>query len=192
MKSVWHRSWGFSLVELTLALGVAAFCLITVFALVPIGVQTNRNATSQTTATNIMALAVADLRGTTTISQVSPLLQIPLPCDPTCPPPTCPFGATCQDFVPPNFVPCSGRRTSSTSTILYFDNQGENFDKGGGRVTVSNSRYRLTATPVKNTTATAAAGATYFHLKVTWPSAIDPCAITPSGSVEMFAAVDRN
>ena len=54
----------FSLVELTLALGIAAFCLIAVFGLMPVGVQTNRNATSQTAATNILAAVVADLRAT--------------------------------------------------------------------------------------------------------------------------------
>jgi uncharacterized protein (TIGR02598 family) len=54
----------FSLVEVTLALGVAAFCLIAVFGLLPVGVQTNRNATSQTAATNIIAAVVADLRAT--------------------------------------------------------------------------------------------------------------------------------
>src|SRR5215475_11700721 len=53
----------FSLVELTLALGVAAFCLIAVFGLVPVGVQTNRNATSETAATNILSSVVSDLRG---------------------------------------------------------------------------------------------------------------------------------
>jgi uncharacterized protein (TIGR02598 family) len=54
----------FSLVEVTLALGIAAFCLIAIFGLMPIGVQTNRNATSQTAATNITAGVVADLRAT--------------------------------------------------------------------------------------------------------------------------------
>jgi uncharacterized protein (TIGR02598 family) len=54
----------FSLVEVTLALGIAAFCLIAVLGLMPVGVQTNRNATSQTAATNIMAAVVADLRAT--------------------------------------------------------------------------------------------------------------------------------
>jgi uncharacterized protein (TIGR02598 family) len=52
----------FSLIELTLALGVAAFCLIAVFGLVPVGVQTNRNATSQTAATNILSNVVSDIR----------------------------------------------------------------------------------------------------------------------------------
>jgi len=62
---------GFSLVELTLALGIAAFCLIAVFGLLPVGVQTNRNATSQTAATNIMAAVVSDLRATPTFNTTS-------------------------------------------------------------------------------------------------------------------------
>jgi len=56
----------FSLVELTLALGVAAFCLVAVFGLVPVGVQTNRSATSQTAATNILSSVVSDIRGSPT------------------------------------------------------------------------------------------------------------------------------
>ena len=67
---------GFSLVEVTLALGIAAFCLIAVFGLIPVGVQTNRNATSQTAATNIMAAAVADLRATPTTTNISPQFAI--------------------------------------------------------------------------------------------------------------------
>lgn len=59
-----NREDAFSLVEVTLALGIAAFCLIAVFGLMPVGVQTNRNATSQTAATNIIAAVVADLRAT--------------------------------------------------------------------------------------------------------------------------------
>jgi len=59
-----RRVNAFSLVELTLALGIAAFCLIAVFGLVPVAALTNRNATSQTRATNIMTAVVADLRAT--------------------------------------------------------------------------------------------------------------------------------
>lgn len=54
----------FSLVEVTLALGIAAFCLIAVFGLMPVGVQTNRNATSQTAATSILSNVIADMRAT--------------------------------------------------------------------------------------------------------------------------------
>ncbi len=48
--------------EATLALAIAAFCLIAVFGLMPIGVQTNRNATSQTAAANIITAVVTDLQ----------------------------------------------------------------------------------------------------------------------------------
>jgi uncharacterized protein (TIGR02598 family) len=54
----------FSLVEVVLALGVAAICLLGIFGLMPIGMQTHRNATSQTTAANIVAAVIADLRAT--------------------------------------------------------------------------------------------------------------------------------
>src|SRR5438552_151050 len=67
---------GFSLVELTLALGIAAFCLIAIFGLMPVGVQTNRNATSQTAATNIIAAVVADLRATPKNSTTSSQFNI--------------------------------------------------------------------------------------------------------------------
>jgi hypothetical protein len=164
----------FSLVELTLAIGLAAFCLITLFALVPIAVLTNRNATSQTIATNIIGVAVADLRAAKT---ASPMLGITLPTDPTSPP----------QFVLPDIVPCSNGQTSATSQVRYFDSQGQAALTSG-----STSLYRLIVTFVKNTTATPTSGATYVNLKVTWPAAIDPCAIRPGGSVEMFASLDRN
>jgi hypothetical protein len=165
----------FSLVELTLALGIAAFCLITVFALVPVAVLTNRNSTSQTAATNIAALAVADLRSRTI--GASPMLNIVIPTDPTSPP----------LFTSPDFVPCAGGHTSGTSQIRYFDSNGQS-----SNTFTSSTIYRLIVTFVKNTTATASSGATYVNVKVTWPAAIDPCATTASGSVEMFAALNRN
>src|SRR6516162_16938 len=50
---------------------VAAFCLVALFGLMPVGVQTNRSATSQTAATNIVAAVVADLRATPTANSTS-------------------------------------------------------------------------------------------------------------------------
>lgn len=164
----------FSLVELTLALGIAALCLVTVFALVPIAVLTNRNSTSQTAATNIAALTIADLRAAKTASF---MLGITIPTDPT----------SLPQFSPPDVVPCSGGNTSVTSQIRTVDAQGQ-----VNASISSTSLYRLTVTFVKNPTATATTGAMYVNVKVTWPAAIDPCATTPAGSVELFAALDRN
>jgi uncharacterized protein (TIGR02598 family) len=149
MKSCNSKTDGFSLVEVTLALGIAAFCLIAVFGLVPVGVQTNRNATSQTAATNIIAAVVADLRATPTTNAASSQFAI----------------------------------TFGTAKTLYFDGAGQASTSLG-----TTSRYRLSVT----WNASAPTGSRYADLKVTWPAPVDPAATTPSGSIEMFAAFDRN
>jgi uncharacterized protein (TIGR02598 family) len=64
MKRSINIAAAFSLVELTLALGLAAFCLIAVFGLIPVAALTSRNASSHTTATNILSAIIADLRAT--------------------------------------------------------------------------------------------------------------------------------
>lgn len=106
----------FSLVELTVALGVGAFCLMAVFGLMPVGMQTNRNATSEIAATNIMTAVVSDLRATPRCIPTSSLYQITL-------------GTVC--------TPAS---TPSPKT-LYFDGTGQFSTLLG-----SNSRYQLNVT----------------------------------------------
>ena len=59
---------GFSLVEVTLALGVTAFCLLALFGLLPLGIQTNQNSVSQTAAASILSSVIADLRATSRTS----------------------------------------------------------------------------------------------------------------------------
>ena len=161
---------GFSLVEVTLALGIAAFCLITVFALVPVAVLTNRNATSQTRATNVMAAVVADLRSSKTRS-TSARFGITIPSNHTLG-----AGSNCDR--------CSSCWNAQTQTI-YFD--------GSGQVVASTAAlYRITLTLVQNPTATSTTGALFYDVRATWPAQADPCATTPSGSVEILAAFDRN
>jgi uncharacterized protein (TIGR02598 family) len=146
MKYVMRSVAAFSLIEVTLALGIAAFCLIAVFGLMPVGVQTNRNATSQTGATNIIAAVVADLRATPTTSTTSTQ-----------------FGITFGTNPPP----------------LYFDGAGQ-----ASTSLTANSRYQL------NVTWSGSSALRYADLKVTWPAAATSANV--SGSVEMFAAFDRN
>lgn len=71
MKLFVRSTLSFSLVELTLAIGIAAFCLIAVFGLLPIGVQTNQAAISQTAAASILSAVVSDLRATSGTSDTS-------------------------------------------------------------------------------------------------------------------------
>jgi Tfp pilus assembly protein PilV len=135
----------FSLPELTIALGVAAFCLIALFGLMPVGVQTNRNATSQTAATNIAAAVIADLRATPT------------------------FNAASTQYV----------ITFGTNKRLYFDGTGQFTTLIG-----ANSRYQ------GNIIWSGSSGLRYADIKVTWPAAATVA--NANGSVEMFAAFDRN
>ena len=169
-----RRVHAFSLIEVTLALGIAAFCLIAGFGLLPIGVQTNRNATSQTAATNILAAVISDLRATPSSSSTSAQFGISVPTDAT-------NGAA------QNCQPCAGCWTARTQTF-YSDSQGQ-------LVSVGNGRYRLSVTSVKNPTATVINGvpfgAVLMALKVSWPASVDPCATTPSGSIQSFAMLDR-
>ena len=66
-----YRSVGFSLVEVTVALGLAAFCLIGLFGLLPLGVQTNQSSISQTAAASVLSSVVADFRATPKTSPTS-------------------------------------------------------------------------------------------------------------------------
>jgi len=66
-----HFLAGFSLVEVTLALGVAAFCLLALFGLLPVGLQANQNSISQTAAASVLSSIIADLRATPKTSLTS-------------------------------------------------------------------------------------------------------------------------
>jgi uncharacterized protein (TIGR02598 family) len=71
----------FTLIEVTLALGVASFCMLSVFGLVPIGLTTNQNAAQQTTAAGIATAISADMHGTPVASGTAATyrFQIPIP-----------------------------------------------------------------------------------------------------------------
>ena len=168
-----HFIAGFSLVEVTLALGIAAFCLIAVFGLMPVGVQTNRNATSQTTATNIMAAVVSDLRATPATCTKSRQFGIQFGTSTTLY-----FDAqaqsSCDSAGTQKFqaaVTCGGTCSSSWSPPLQL-------------------RYQLTLTWNTSGTGICTAAVPCADLKVTWPAAAT--AANASGSTEMFAAFDRN
>jgi hypothetical protein len=62
MKQPSSEKAAFSLVEVTLALGVAAFCLIVLLGLLPSGLKTQQNSIQQTIANDIMGEILGDLR----------------------------------------------------------------------------------------------------------------------------------
>jgi uncharacterized protein (TIGR02598 family) len=132
----------FSLVEVTLALGVAAISLVAIFALLPVGVKTNQIAVEQTTSTDMLSAVAADLRAT---------------------PVTMPRGGARAS---PRFaisVPANPVRTPTTTT-LFFTTEGQ-----FSAVVNANSRYRVTITFLPN--GAGARTATFVDLKATWPAA---------------------
>ena len=62
MKPLLHKVAAFSLVEITLAIGVAAFCLIAVLGMLPVALKTQLAGIQQTTANQVLSQASADLR----------------------------------------------------------------------------------------------------------------------------------
>jgi len=152
----------FSLVEVTLALGIAAFCLIGVFGLMPVAVQTNRNATSQTAATRIMATVITDLRATPKPPGGTKSVQYRII-----------FG-TAKTL----FFDGSGQ--------CSLDVSGSNRVDGLSWVPPLQTRYQLNVAWKPSPPS----GLQYADLKVTWPAVAAPA--NASGSTEMFAAFDRN
>jgi uncharacterized protein (TIGR02598 family) len=167
---------GFSLVEVTLALGIAAFCLIAVFGLLPVGVQTNRNATSQTAATNVMAAVISDLRATPTTCTKS--LQ---------------FGIQLGGGGRPTTLYFDGLGQASCDSAGLQKYQANPTDCSAGSCSGSWSpplqlRYQLTVT--WNVTASGCSNSLpCADVRITWPAAAT--AANASGSAEMFAAFDR-
>ena len=111
---------GFSLVEVTLALGVAAVSLLVIFSLLPIGLQTNQRSAEQTASVDILSVVAADLRATPRGTTSSPRLNITIPSNPV-------TGAT---SIAPIYFDSVGQVAPSAIaaryqvTITFLDNGG--------------------------------------------------------------------
>lgn len=140
MKPIPLPRAAFSLVEVTLALGVAAFCLVSIFGLMTVGLNSNYTAIEQTAANGILSMVSADLRATPSTlpaggATVSRQLSIPIPGNPV--------------------------DTAPAATTLYFTSEGQLSAPEG-------SRYRLTITFPPN--GSNAKTAIFVNLQVTWPA----------------------
>jgi type II secretory pathway pseudopilin PulG len=165
---------GFTLVEVTMALGIAAVCLIPLIGLLPTSLKTQQSSINQTTANQI-------------ISQISSFLRadVRLPPGQT--------SKACPDPPDPNelcdWSNLNGHwRNVATPDTMYFTNEA----KPTGTVTQSENvpadavfRAKITyMTPPTQTTSLAS-------IRVTWPAAINPDSGVPMGSVTSVLAVNR-
>jgi Tfp pilus assembly protein PilV len=141
MKPPIHKTAAFSLIEVTMALSVCAFCLLAIFGLLPIALQSNQAAVQQTAANGILSAVSADLRVTPAASGTT--------------------AVTSQQFG--ISIPVNPVTTSPVSTALYFTSNGQS-----STTLNANSSYRLTITFLPN--GTNARTATCANLQVTWPA----------------------
>jgi len=106
---------GFALVEVALALAIAVFCLVTLMALLPVGLNNGQTISGETGANGILNEVVADLRATS---------------------PTTPLGGTAISQQFGITIPATG---ASSQTTLYFTPQGVS-----STTMTANTRFRLT------------------------------------------------
>ena len=162
--------------EVTLALGIAAFCLVGILGLIPVGITNNQNAIDQTVAVSAARAVVADLQRTPKItsgaaSAMSPLFKMTIPGSPA--------GAP-------------------TVNAIFFGEDGTPLGLAGTNGDPTKSlRYRATVTTAYATTKDGSAKLPLtVQIVVTWPAASNLNASAPvanfTGSYEIVTTVDRN
>src|SRR5213596_11285 len=175
MKRPLSGSAGFSLVEVTLALGVAAVSLIVVLGLLPASLRTQQSSIQQTTANQIISTIYSDLRADVRLPPGQASKACPDPPDPNDPCDWSNLNGHWQNVATPD--------------TMYFTNEA----KPTGTVTQPNNvpadavfRAKITyMTPPTQTTSLAT-------IRVTWPAAADPDNNgVPAGSVTALLAVNR-
>jgi type II secretory pathway pseudopilin PulG len=169
MKLSLHKPSAFSLIEITLALGVAAFCLLAVLGLLAAGVQTQQASIQQTTANQILSGQGAALRAAIIYPPgLANKLQDP---DKTL------RGHWCNVGEP---------------DTLYYTNEG--IQTGGitPNDPPADAVFRLTLTYLNPPGGDLSYTTSLATIKVTWPAQVDPATGTPAGKVETFIAVNRD
>ena len=174
MKRPLSGSAAFSLVEVTLALGVAAVSLIVVLGLLPASLKTQQSSIGQTTANQIISTIFSDLRADVRLTPGQQSKACPDPPDPNQP---CVWSNLHGHW-----------RDTAVPDTLYFTNEAKqtgtiNGSPPADAVFRAKITYRL---PPSETTSLA-------DIRVSWPARVDPDqpGAVPAGSVTAFIAVNR-
>jgi type II secretory pathway pseudopilin PulG len=165
------REQAFSLVELTLAIGVAAFCLLAVFGLLPVAQSSHQTASEQTVANGLTSEIISDLRATHKTAPPTPQVS-------------------------PRFGLAVGAPGAPSSAETLFFRDGADVIGPPDTPAVGADplpRYRAT---VVLTPPASGRRATTGRILVTWPAMADPVPGSAptkyNGSLETFVALDRN
>lgn len=166
MTTSFARNRGFSLVEVVLAVGVVAFCLLATAGMFPVVLKTQQTSIQQTTANEIMTQILADLRADVRL----------------------PPGQASKESTS-GFNLHGHWAAVATPDTIYFTNDGDQTPASQvnpGSVP-PNAVFRAIITylfPPTSTTSLAS-------ISVTWPAQVNPATGAPAGKVETFIAVNR-
>jgi len=169
MKRLLHAAAAFSLVELVLALGVAAFCLITVMGTLPIAIKIQQASVQQTKANAVMLNIIDDLRADVRL----------------------PKGLQSKSQEGTAGLGLNGQwATRATPATLFFTNEGiqtpAHTAYTGTPAAPPDAVFRATITYQYPPTATTLIAT----ITVSWPAAQSDLTKV-AGSIDMFAAVNR-
>ncbi len=152
-----------------MAMAIVVFCLTVLTGLLMVGLSGNKASGSETTATNVLAGIVSDLRATPTTTPTSLLYKIPIPANPV----TAAPGATTL------FVNSDGSVTANAQSPGTF------------LVTVN-----FIAPTSVAASGTRTCTATFANVKVSWPGAASAASplgssrrLSPSTEIEMTSAL---
>ena len=171
----------FSLVEVTLALGIMAFCMVAIFGLLPTGLNTSRDAIAQTAAANIAGALAADLRQAPAATSTTPnpqtprfLISVPTP-------------ASNQTVIHTLFLTENASVATANPAASAQDQSAE---------VTQNPQYRATLVFSRQNAAATDRTATAVRILITWPALADPTGGTApqkaNSSFETMIALDRN
>ncbi|MEA3186317.1 MAG: hypothetical protein QOD99_147 [Chthoniobacter sp.] len=168
---------GFSLVEITISLGIMAFCLIALFGLLPVGLTSNQTSVEQTKVASVAAGVVTDLRA----KNPSVALQGKSP--------RYGFDLTKKDTNPQTLYVLEDGSVPPSGTV------GGAFPKGTSLMDTPRYLVSVACTPPAATTPPKRI-ATSVRVLVTWPAAADQKPGTwpknYTGFFETVVALDRN
>jgi uncharacterized protein (TIGR02598 family) len=178
------RDTAFSLVEVVVAIGIVAFAILALVALLPIGLHAVRNSTEEIQAANLISVISSDLKDTSPTNETSAYFQLdPIPWK--------------RDV--------AATVAGANPSIVVGQNYTFYFKDGQGLTSAGDARYRVTlrytrvpgkASIVGDTPLAGGSSVIEALVMVSWPALVDPFpgasgGPTAQGHVEAYLTFSR-
>jgi uncharacterized protein (TIGR02598 family) len=166
MRYPLRKAAGFSLVEIVIALGVAAFCLLAILGMLPVSLKTQQASVNQTKTNAIISQVIGDLRADVRL----------------------PPGQQSKTQEGTAGLGLHGHWAAvATPDTIYFTNEGNQTPAHTVNVSPpADAVFRVTVTYLFPPTATTSIA----KITISWPAAQGDLTKV-AGSIDMFAAVNR-